>query len=132
MPRPPIDPKVLELLKTMTTNDPDPGLLAEKSQDTCQDLRALFERFFNGKEKELRPGMLAVWKMGLKNRRFPVYGEPAIVMEVLDAPTSEEQDESGLPYFREPLDLLLGMLREGIFFVYHFDRRRFEPYRGRD
>jgi hypothetical protein len=31
-------------------------------------------------------GDLVTWKPGLKNRRIPRYGQPAVVMEVLDPP----------------------------------------------
>jgi len=92
-------------------------------------LRALLERLNNGRERALRPGMLATWKPGLKNRRFPRYGEPVVVVALLDEPIVNPGDESGLPYFREPLDLLLGLVRgdDREFLVYHADRRRFQP-----
>jgi len=37
-------------------------------------------------------------------------------------------NDSGSPYFREPLDIVLGFLNgDGDFITYHFDSRRFAP-----
>lgn len=76
----------------------------------------------------LTAGEYVQWKPGMKNRRFPEYGEPTVVIEVLDAPVQVEQtpDDEDLA---EHLDLRLGLLlRDSRFVVFHFDRRRFEPY----
>ena len=53
-----------------------------------------------------------------------------MVVALLDTPIINPGDESGSPYFREPLDLLLGLVRgdDREFLVYHADRRRFQPY----
>ena len=56
-------------------------LLAEPDEEAGEHLRALLERLNNGRERALRPGLLAVWKPGLKNRRFPRYGEPVVVVD---------------------------------------------------
>ena len=69
------------------------------------------------------------WKRDLKNRRRPAYDEPVIVIEVLRTPVFDERGESSSPYFREPLDVVLGLVDEdGDFICYHFDSRRFEPF----
>jgi hypothetical protein len=123
-----LDPQLKEILENLNLEDGDDALLAEPSEDDAHRLRALYRRLNNGRERALRPGQLAIWKPGLKNRRFPAYGQPAIVVEALDPPVLEHEMESGAPYFREPLDLLLGILHpEGDFLVYHFDSRRFQP-----
>jgi hypothetical protein len=132
MPRKAIDPKVLEILQNMTQEpsderDDEPAGTASIVA-LVSELRALFEHFSNGREQALRPGMLAVWKPGLKNRRFPAYGEPVIVVALREPPATDSERDSGIPYFEEPLDLLLGTVRDGDFLVYHVDRRRFEPY----
>ena len=134
MPRKPsrntkLDPKVLEIIENITAaaDESDGDELALK--ESASQLQILYERLTNGRERALRPGMLAAWKRGLKNRRFPAYGEPAIVMEVLEQPVIDLENGSGWPYFREPLDLLLGIVnKDGDFLIYHVDRRRFEPY----
>ena len=123
-----LDPKVKALLDNLDLDGGD-DLLAEPPEEAREHLRALLERLENGRERALRPGMLAVWKPGLKNRRFPRYGEPVVVVALLDEPIVNPGDESGSPYFREPLDLLLGLVRgdDREFLVYHADRRRFQP-----
>jgi hypothetical protein len=125
-----LDPQVKALLDNLNLDDGGEELLAEPAEDAAQHLCVLLERLTNGREQALRPGMLATWKPGLKNRRFPRYGEPVVVVALLDTPIINPGDESGLPYFREPLDLLLGVVRgdDREFLVYHVDRRRFQPY----
>ena len=124
-----LDPKVKALLDNLNLDDGDDELLAEPVEEATDHLRLLYERLTNGRKRALRPGMLAMWKPGLKNRRFPTYGQPAIVVERLSAPILDHETESGMTYYREPLDLLLGILhRDGDFLVYHFDSRRFQPY----
>jgi hypothetical protein len=69
------------------------------------------------------------WKEGLKNKKRPGYGQPAIVVEVLQEPVLDEAEGAGSAYFREPLDLIIGLLDpDGDFSTYHADGRRFEPY----
>jgi hypothetical protein len=123
-----LDNQVKALLENLHLEDGGDELLAEPVEDAAHRLRALYRRLHDGRERALRPGRLAIWKPGLKNRRFPAYGQPAIVVEVLDPPVLDHEMGSGAPYFREPLDLLLGILHpEGDFLVYHFDSRRFQP-----
>ena len=69
-----------------------------------------------------------VWKAGLKNRKFPDYGEPSIVTAVLPAPIFDPNESSAAsPYFQEPLNLVIGMFREDDFIEFRMDGRRFEP-----
>jgi hypothetical protein len=77
------------------------------------------------------PGDLVVWKRGMKNHRVPAHGEPAVVLEVLATPVLDTEKDSGYTYFREPLDLVLGLFIDegacrGEFLAWHFDSRRFE------
>lgn len=79
------------------------------------------------------PGDLVCWKPGLCNRRVPRPGRPAVVVEVLHEPVLDDEKDSGGPYFREPLDIVLGMFVEqgrhrGDFITWHFDSRRFQPW----
>ena len=77
------------------------------------------------------PGQLVQWKKNMKNRRNPAYGDPVVVIQVLDVPSYDRDIKSGAgsPYFREPLTLLAGRLdNEGDLVCYHYDQRRMEPY----
>ena len=84
----------------------------------------------------LTEGMVVKWKSGLKNRRAPAYGKPAIVSSVLDTPAFDT-NESGSTYFREPLDIVVGFFLDerdhrGEFIVFHFDLSRFQPFFAED
>ena len=69
------------------------------------------------------------WKEGLQNRSRPAYGEPAIVWQILPQALMDEEKGTGSPYFREPLDMVLGVLGDnGEFILFHYDSRRFEPF----
>lgn len=99
----------------------------------CAKLTASFLRFSSGVEKSLRPGMLAQWKPGMKNRKTPDYDIPMMVVEVLESPIVDGTFDSGSIYFRERLDIILGFLDEDDeFSTLHYDSRRFEPYTGID
>lgn len=80
-------------------------------------------------QHELRAGQIVKWKPGLQNKRLPSYGDPAIVLEVLDDPVVDNSNTAGGPYFREKLDVVLGVIDpDGDFLGFHFDSRRFEPW----
>jgi len=125
-----LDPNVKALLDNLDLDGGEEDLLAEPPQEAAEHLCVLLERLANGRERALRPGRLAVWKPGLKSRRFPRYGEPVVVVGLLDEPIINPDRESGSPYFKEPLDVLVGVVRgdDREFLVYHADRRRFQPH----
>lgn len=71
-------------------------------------------------------GDIVTWKPKLKNKRFPEYGQPAIVLEVLDEPCFSEEKITS-PYYNEPLDVRLGFLDdEGDFISFLFDSHKFK------
>jgi len=100
----------------------------EVAKDRDEQLLALQRQFATAPAMGFRPGQIVQWKSGMKNRLIPVYGEPAIVMEVLNPPifdSSKELDGSNL--YREPLSLVLGIQdADGDFLTFHYDARRFE------
>lgn len=72
-----------------------------------------------------KPGDIIEWKPGLRNRRFPQYGEPFVVVEVLTIPIIDEAAESSGPYWKEPLDLRIGLVGpSGDFSMYYMDSHR--------
>lgn len=94
----------------------------------AEQLVHAYEQFT--KKHTFKPGQLVTWKPGLKNFKRPNYGEPAIVVEVLDEPIYTTQESAGSPYFHMPMDIVLGLIdEEGDFLVFHFDSRRFQPYK---
>jgi hypothetical protein len=73
-------------------------------------------------------GQFVMWKPGLKNRKFPDYGEPSIVTAVLPTPIFDpSENAAGSPYFQEPLTLVVGTFRDDDLLEFRVDGRRFEP-----
>jgi hypothetical protein len=67
------------------------------------------------------------WKKGLKNKTYPKEGQLAMVIEELSEPIVQDTRDSGSPYYREPLDLILALLDEDSeLVIFHYDKRRFE------
>ena len=79
-------------------------------------------------DETIKAGDLVEWKEGLKNKRYPLEGEPAFVVEILDRPEYDQDVKtSGTAYFREPLTIILGVIDpEGDFMTYYYDKRRFK------
>jgi len=100
----------------------------DRAVELAERLSEMRERLFA--EAELHPGMLVQWKPGLQNRRFPAYGEPVIVMDVIAPPIYDSKQDSFSPSYREPITMA-GLVRApgGDFEVYHFDGRRFEEWK---
>lgn len=72
-------------------------------------------------------GDIVQWKEGLKNKKRPQYGEPCIVVEILDNPISDNEAPIESPYYSEKLDIKLGLLADnGEFFTFHYDKNRFD------
>jgi hypothetical protein len=74
-------------------------------------------------------GQFVRWKSGLKNRKFPDYGDPAIVAAVLPSPIFDPSEVAAAsPYFQEPLALIIGTFRDDDFLEFRIDCRSFEPF----
>ena len=127
-----------ELLNRIGLSEDAPSLLLDEDLDTfVSDLApVLLERY---RQFQLRhqfaPGDLVTWKAGMATRRVPKPGQPAVVIEVLDKPVFDSEINSGSTYFREPLDIILGLIWDeeqgrGDFVTFYFNSQRFELYRG--
>ena len=74
-------------------------------------------------------GEFVKWKAGLKNRKFPDYGEPAVVTAVFPSAIFDPSETSAAsPYFQEPLTFVIGTYRDDDFLEFRLDSRRFEPF----
>jgi hypothetical protein len=97
------------------------------AQLCCHKLKELSNRL--DQFHALGKGRFVRWKSGLKNRKFPDYGEPAIVTAVLPCPVFDPSEvSSASPYFQEPLSIIIGTYREDDFLEFRVDGRRFEPF----
>jgi hypothetical protein len=117
---------------TLTLVAPNSDGQNEAERKRCKTLLAMHERLNDGHEGMLKPGMLVQWKPGLKNKKTPAYGSPAVVLEALTPPFLNTQSEPYTPYFREPLGIVIGVIDEddGELLTWHVDARRFQPYIG--
>lgn len=99
-------------------------------QQVGKTVEVLRERYDALADKnDFNEGEFVCWKPGLMNRRRPAEGEPAIVVKVLEEPVYDEEKDAGSPTFREPLDLVLGLIDEDEdFLTFHFDSRRFHVF----
>jgi len=105
-------------------DNPQAGTPAELC---CHKLKELADRLdqFHAFAK----GQFVKWKTGLKNRKFPDYGEPAIVSAVLPSPVFDPSETAAAsPYFQEPLTLIIGTYRDDDLLEFRVDGRRFEPF----
>ena len=109
------------------TDKPMSKTAAKERSKTLRAIRGLFTI-----ENTFSPNDLVVWKDGMQMKKTPGYNCPGIVMAVLDEPVFDKEASSGSPYFREPLDLIIGCVDEdNDFLLLHFDSRRFEHYKER-
>jgi len=125
--------------------------LKSGGDDIAHKLSSIVERKGDGSENKLTPveigdvlmrrfamlehphefakGQLVRWKPGLRNRRYPLYGNPAIVLEIFKKPVGMSSDDPSSPYYREPVDIQLGLIdSDQDFLTFFFDKRRFEPF----
>jgi hypothetical protein len=129
----PLSSRELHALIGLSDESPSPLFDDEPLEDLSGDLGAVLRERYRALTQPQRfaPGDLVTWKPGLKNRRGPCYGRPAVVVEVLDTPVWDTERDSGSTYFREPLDCVLGVIWDedpgrGEFVTFHYDSRRFQ------
>ncbi|SEI67474.1 hypothetical protein SAMN05421831_10752 [Allopseudospirillum japonicum] len=112
-----------DLLKQLISS----AITEKKSVATPEKLLELYERY--SQQHIFKKGDLVRWKSGFKDRKLPLEGEPAVVIEVCENPIFDSQDDAGSHYFREPYDIRLGVLQsDGTFTAYYYNSHRFEPY----
>ena len=84
---------------------------------------------FQTEKYSFKEGDLVVWKKGLKHKQVPDYGVPAVVIKILDTPISDNEAPLASPYYREELDVLLGILDDDDdLLCFYYDSKRFEPF----
>lgn len=97
----------------------------KKSSVSIIELKQRLDLF--NEKFEFEKGDIVSWKDGLKNRTVPEYGQPAVVVEVLESSIFSSSDENGSPFFREPLNFVIGLIDEdNEFHCFHVDKRRFK------
>lgn len=106
------------------SNDGPSDAPAELRRRKLEELASRLDQF-----RAFAKGQFVKWKPGLKNRKFPDYGEPAVVTGVLPIPVFDPCEKGAAsPYFQEPLTLIIGTYREDDLLEFHVGGRRFEPF----
>ncbi|QTA91904.1 hypothetical protein [Desulfonema magnum] len=102
----------------------------DKRKKIAEKLNTVYDVFLEN--YEFKEGQLVEWKQGVKNRVRPRLREPAVIIKLLETPEFDTEKDAGTPYFKEPLDMIIGVLEEDednlLFF--HVDKRRFKPFDG--
>ena len=85
---------------------------------------------YNRPTVAFQPGDLIEWKPGMKNVKFPKYGEPIMVLETFEAVRSSAQ--AGTPYEYTAMDMRCITFKDndgdGDFCAYAFESRRMRKY----
>jgi hypothetical protein len=132
-----MDNKILQQLKPQLSPSNLEKVLAllnetgvEEQYDTnyTQNLIRVHQKLLE--PHEFKVGDLVKWKEGLKNKKRPYSNQPAIVVQLLEKPLINRfGEEAGSPYYREPLDIILGLFDDDDeFLMFYYDKRRFELY----
>ncbi|MBE9058333.1 hypothetical protein [Sphaerospermopsis sp. LEGE 08334] len=121
---------LVQSLQTGHFEEDEEEIATEKEsygEEYITQLQAACKNFL--KKETFQVGQLVKWKEYLKNRKIPYKNQPAVVVEILEEPILSDDDESGSPYFRENLDIILGILvDDNVFLTFYYDSRRFESY----
>ncbi len=124
-----------ELMAAMNGSDSFCEPFTSANTDEQRALEAKVNLLLEREETKIEVGDWVTWKAGLKNKKHPEEGKPVKVIKVLTESSSKKsgiplynsKEDSGSPYYGEPLDLVLALLDEdGDLLIYHYDKRRFK------
>ena len=114
--------KIMEFVRQGSDSNMDSGAAISSG---ISELKQKVSSFLKESPK-FEPGDVVKWKKGLKNKKYPKEGQLCIVIKEKEEPIIQENRDSGSPYYREPLDLVLALLDDSDLVIFHYDKRRFE------
>lgn len=131
-----------KLLKELVEDEDKLAILRELIDNAYHDkttkpklspdmVRDILEERMNAyfKEYSFKIGDCVKWKEGLKNKTIPEYGQPCIVMDIVNPPLFDKESSSGSPYFNEELDIKVGIVDEDDdFMIFYLDSKRLEYF----
>lgn len=106
------------------------ALVVKKAKD-AEQLAALRDKadVFLSNNDGFQVGQAIEWKEGMKHKKLPAYGEPVVVVEVLDQPI-RFVGESGTQYFSDKNDIVVAQVHaDGELLTFVMDSRRFKLFR---
>ncbi len=120
------DARLEHLLRLLQEEENEGGIILD-NKTIISKLRSITASYEI--KNTFKVGDIVQWKEGLKNRLFPEYEVPAIVLAVLETPLIEAEERVGSPNYNEPLDLKLGVIDDdGDLVSFYFDGNRFELF----
>lgn len=98
----------------------DPEIRIQRLKDHLDDLLTIHQ---------FKVGDLVTWKAGMKRGKFPAYGEPAIVTEILQTPyVHREPSDFGHTMFLDVYDLRIGLILQDTFCEFLKPSRLMRPW----
>ena len=120
-----ISEELLKIIKSEVEKAKNAG--SDLEIESIAILEQKFSAFLEEKATKFDVGDVVKWKKGLKNKKYPKEGQYCMVVEELEQPIIQDTKDSGSPYYREPLDLVLALLDDDSdLLILHYDKRRFE------
>jgi hypothetical protein len=106
--------------ETEREQNEDPAITARKLIDMLAETSA---------PRSFKRGDL-VMQLPYSPYSLPPKGKPAIVVEVLQTPILDPQPNAESFDFRLPLDMIIGVVCNGAFLLFHQCSRYLQPYNG--
>jgi hypothetical protein len=96
-------------------------------KDVLEEAQDFVKRYHE--TETFKPGDLVAWKPGMKNKKYPAYDEPIVVLEVFEPLRNKD---TGTTYGAEPLDMrcILHKDSDGDLNAFAHDSHRFTKYNG--
>jgi len=102
------------------------ALISKKNQRVADSLRMAHEVF--NQKHTFEEGQLVQFKPGMKDRKAPEKGQPAVVMELLEEPLKDKEQGFDSAYATCQYDMVIGVFLKGDFIHFYADSRRYEPF----
>lgn len=121
--------ELVDIIEKIQTTHTEQDIKVELDVATrLYKLRSNLESYSKLSES-IEVGDILVWKEGLKNRKYPKYDEPCIVVEKLNEPIINDAVGINSAYYKEVNDIKLGIIMPGNEFVtFYFDSKRFTKF----
>ena len=120
-------PNVLEALRSAGISCPM-GNGNIKDTGSPEVLKELGQRYLA--KSSMVPGDLVTWKKGLRDSRFPEYGKPVVVIEIVPGQRRPLEGDASGNHCGELIEMRIGVTDDdGDLTCFWVNANRFDPYR---
>jgi hypothetical protein len=124
LPEPIIDPSLYRLFEEERERENNKYIGQARKAEYPRHLKSAFDAYST--PETFVPGQLVQWKQLMKNRVYPRYGSPAVVVAYFESPQIKDRDGD---LMSEPNDIILGILDGELDFqVFSFSSKRFTTW----